>query len=308
MKSEYIDSRGAVLISVVLLVALATSVASFLAWQQSVWLRQMENLRARSQADLIARSGVDVAREWLHSETAAADKAIGDWSISLPPLAAESGYLSGELRDQQGLLNLNNIVSNGAETPDFIVLKRLFELLKIDERPLAALRDWLDSDEDVSPGGAESQTYLALEPAYRSANQALTSIENLYRVAGFDDKIIATIRPYVTVLPAASKLNLNTAPAEILAARFAMPLGEAEVLALSRQQNRFANLDDFINRVPLAYRNNITNKDNLTFVSEYFLTVSRAELANANVAYRALLRRTQGQLPSVAWLRLERTL
>lgn len=308
MKREFADSRGAVLISVILLVALAASVAAFLSWQQSIWLRQMENIQARAQAGLIARAGIDLAREWLRSEKAAADKAVGNWSMKLPPLAAETGYLSGELRDQQGLFNLNNIVANGVETSDYAATKRLFELLALDPRPLAALRDWLDADEDVSPGGAESQTYLAGEPAYRSANQPLTALENLYRVSGFDDKIIETIRPYVTVLPPATKLNLNTAPAEVLAARFNMPLSEAKTLTLSREQTRFSNIDEFITRMPLAYRDNILDKDKLTFVSEYFLTIARAELANANVGYRALLQRKEGLAPTVSWLRLDQTL
>lgn len=298
-------ARGAVLISVILLVALAASVASFVAWQQSLWLRQMENLQARVQARTIARTGIDVAREWLFTQKKIADQATGDWSMALPPLAAEAGYLSGELRDQQGLLNLNNIVFNGTETLDFQVLKRLFELLTLDSRSLAALRDWIDADEDVSPGGAESQAYLARDPAYRSANQPLTSLENLYHVAGFDAKIIETIRPYVTVLPAESKLNLNTAPAEILAARFNLPLTEAKTLVLSREQVRFANLDDFIARIQTAYLDNIIDKGKLTFVSEYFSAVSRAELANANVAYRALLHRKEGQYPNINWVRLD---
>lgn len=302
-------SRGAVLISVILLVALAASVASFIAWQQSLWLRQVENLTARAQAGILARAGIDLAQEWLHSEKTRVDKAAGtDWSIQLPPLPAEAGFLTGELRDQQGLFNLNNIVANGAQSPDYAVLQRLFAVLALDSRPLAALRDWMDADEDVSPDGAESQTYLARDPAYRSANQPLSSVENLYRISGFNDKIIESLKPYVTVLPAAAKLNLNTAPAEVLAARFDLPLTAAKTLILSRDHARFASLEDFVTRVPLAYRDKITEQGQLTMTSEYFLAIARTELANASVAYRALLHRREGRYPEISWLRLEQTL
>lgn len=303
------DSRGAVLISVILLVALAASVASFIAWQQSLWLRQVENLTARAQAGVLARAGIDLAQDWLHTEKASIDKASGaDWSIKLPPLPVEAGFLTGDLRDQQGRFNLNNIVVNGAPTIDYEVAKRLFAILALDPSPLAALRDWLDPDEDVSPGGAESQAYLAGNPAYRSANQPLTSMESLYRIAGFNDKIIDSIRPYVAVLPAGAKLNLNTAPAEVLAARFDLPLTDAKTLVLSRDQARFTSMGDFIARVPLANRDKITEQGAFTMTSEYFLATTRIELANASVGYRALLQRREGAYPQVNWLRLEQAL
>lgn len=300
------NSRGAVLISVILLVALAASVASFLAWQQSLWLRQVENLTARAQAGVLARAGIDLAQDWLHTEKASIDKASGaDWSLKLPPLPVEGGFLTGELRDQQGLFNLNNIVVNGAPTSDYEVAKRLFAVLALDPRLLAALRDWLDPDEDVSADGAESQAYLAGDPSHRSANQPLTSIESLYRVSGFNAKIIDSISPYVTVLPARVQLNLNTAPAEVLAARFGLPLTDAKTLVLSRDQARFTSLGDFVARVPPAHRDKITEQGTLTMTSEYFLAIARTELANANVAYRALLQRREGLYPQVNWLRLE---
>lgn len=303
------NSRGAVLISAILLVALAASIAIFIAAQQSLWLRQVENLTARAQAGVLARAGIDLARDWLASEKSSLDKASGaDWSLKLPALPVESGYLTGELRDQQGRLNLNNIVVNGAPSPDYAALGRLFVLLGLDPTPLAALRDWLDSDEEVSPGGAESQAYLARDPAYRSANQPLTSIESLYRVAGFDAKIIDSIRPYVTVLPARVQLNLNTAPAEVLAARFDLPLTDAKTLVLSRDQARFTSLADFVARVPPPQRDKITEQGTLTMTSEYFLAIARTELANANVAYRALLQRRDGLYPQITWLRLEQAL
>lgn len=302
------NSRGAVLISVILLVALAASIAGFIASQQSLWVRQVENLTARAQAGVLARAGIDLARDWLHSQKTSIDKASGaNWAIKLPPLPVESGYLTGELRDQQGRLNLNIIV-DGAPRSDYAALARLFALLALDPRPLAALRDWLDADEEVTPNGAESQAYLARDPAYRSANQPLTSIESLYRVSGFNDKIIDSIRPYVAVLPAGVKLNLNTASAEVLAARFGLPLTDAKTLVLSRDQARFTSMEDFIARVPLVHRDKITEQGTLTMTSEYFLATARTEIANANVAYRALLQRREGLYPQVNWLRLEQAL
>lgn len=297
-------SDGVVLISVLLLVALATAIAAFLLGDSALRVRQSENLTRRAEAAQIARAGIDLASHWLRTETAAADRAIGDWRYALPPLPAGSAVLSGELRDEQGRLNLNNIVINGAPGPEFAALTRLFELLELDPRPIAALRDWIDADEDLSPGGAESQAYLALEPSYRSANRPLDSLESLYRVAGFDDKIIATIIPYVAVLPTGTALNLNTASPHVLAARFAMPLDDAKALVESRRTRRFENLSDFVARVPPPYQNQIGDSSRLTFTSQYFTAQATAQAGSSRVNYRALLRRTQPGQARIDWVHL----
>lgn len=297
-------SDGVVLITVVLLIALATTVATFLLGDSALRVRQSENMARRAETGLIARAGIDLARDWLRTESATADRAVGAWRYALPPMPAGNGFVSGELHDAQGLLNLNNILINGAPGPELAALTRLFELLELDPRPVAALRDWIDADEDASPGGGESQVYLALEPPYRSANRPLDAMENLHRVAGFDDRIIATIRPYVVVLPPATKLNLNTAPAHVLAARFAIPLDEATSLAQSRRTKRFENLADFVARVPPAYKNQIGDAAMLTFNSEYFLAVAKAEAGAATVSYRALLQRGRPGDARINWVRL----
>lgn len=291
------------LITVVLLVALATTVATFLLGDSALHVRQSENIARRAEAALIARAGIDLARDWLRTESATADRAVGEWRYALPPMPAGNALVSGELRDAQGLLNLNNVVINGAPGPELAALARLFELLELDPRPVTALRDWLDADEDASPGGAESQAYLALEPPYRSANRPLDSIKNLYRIAGFDDRIVAAIAPYVAVLPPATKLNLNTAPAQVLAARFAIPLDEAASLAQSRRTKRFENFADFVARVSPAYKNQIGDAAMLTFNSEYFLALAKAEAGAATVSYRALLQRGSGDA-RINWVRL----
>lgn len=297
-------SEGVVLITVVLLIALATTVATFLLGDSAMRVRQSENMARRAEAALIARAGIDLARDWLHNESATADGAVGNWRYSIPPMPAGNALVSGELRDEQGLLNLNNVVINGVPGPELAALTRLFELLELDPRPVAALRDWIDADEDASPDGAESQIYLALEPPYRSANRPLDAMENLYRIAGFDDKIIATITPYVAVLPPGTKLNLNTAPAHVLAARFALPLDEANVIAESRRAKRIENLADFVARVSPAYKNQIGDGATLTFNSEYFIAIAKAEAGAATVSYRALLQRRGSGDARINWVRL----
>ena len=46
----------------------------------------------------------------------------------------------------------------------------------------------------------------------------MVQVEELYRIRGFDAKTVAKLKPFVTALPARTPVNVNTAPAEVLAA------------------------------------------------------------------------------------------
>jgi type II secretory pathway component PulK len=48
----------------------------------------------------------------------------------------------------------------------------------------AAIIDWRDADEDITDGGAESETYLALNPPYRCKDAPFESVEELRLVSG----------------------------------------------------------------------------------------------------------------------------
>ncbi len=54
----------------------------------------------------------------------------------------------------------------------------------------AAIVDWRDEDEDLTSGGAESQTYLLNVPAYSCKNSAFETVEELRLVQGCDWDIL----------------------------------------------------------------------------------------------------------------------
>lgn len=84
------------------------------------------------------------------------------------------------------------------------------------EEIAAAVVDWRDADDTLSPNGAESPYYEALSPPYPCRNANFGSVEELLLVRGVDSTLLTTLRPYVTVW--GDKVNLNTAPAVVLQA------------------------------------------------------------------------------------------
>ena len=46
----------------------------------------------------------------------------------------------------------------------------------------------------------------------------MISVDSLLDVPGFTPEMVARLRPFVTVLPTTTAVNMNTAPAEVIAA------------------------------------------------------------------------------------------
>ncbi len=295
--------HGAAIIMVLLIVALATSLAAFMVQQQSLWQRQVESQFDRAQARRIGMAGIDWARAVLGEDARVNSYDHGQelWALRLPALPVEGGEVVGVIEDRQGLFNLNNLVRGGAASaPDVAQFQRLLALLGLPAELAAALTDWMDAGSVAQdPGGAEDVYYLALARPYRAANRALSELGELTLVRGFDGRTIESLRSYVAVLPVAGVVNVNFAPPEVLVAVLPdMSLSDARVLMQQRSGRPFESVADFEQRRGIKMSNE--NKSFISVSSQFFLVTGRASVGRAQVTTQALLQRSSGW-PSVVW-------
>jgi general secretion pathway protein K len=302
--------NGVAIIMVLLIVALATSLAAFIATQQNLWQRQVESQIDRTQARRIGIAAIDWARAILADDARTSkidtDKEI--WASRLPAMQVENGEVTGMIEDRQGLFNLNNLVRNGvASASDVAQFQRLLELLGLPTELANALADWMDADSETQyPGGAENDYYLALPHPYRAANRPLAEIGELSLVKGFDRKIIERLRPFVAVLPMTGAINVNFAPPEVLAAVVDnTSLADARLLVQQRGVRPFQDLKDFKQHLPHGGTGVPDSSfSSITFSSQFFLVTGRATVGRAQVTTQALLYRL-GPWPSVVWQSVE---
>ncbi len=291
-------------ITAILVVALVASAASFMAWQQQLWLRQVENLNAQAQSRVVVLAALQWARSTLADDArrSQVDHLDEGWAQPLAPLPVEGGELTGGLSDQQGLFNLNSVVRGGkTSATDLAVFRRLLEQLQLPPDLAGSVVDWIDPDAEVTyPGGAEDMDYLALEPPYRAGNRALTTVDGLYRIKGFDPATVARLRPFVTALPQPTPVNVNTAPAEVLAAAITeLPLDQAQMLVAARKGRHFKDIADFRARLPKTVTQ--VNESLLSVGSRYFLVTGHARFGRAKVGCEALLERETPAWPTLVW-------
>ena len=299
--------RGAAVIVAMLIVALAATAAALMLQQQDSSIRQLEAARDYEQARWLLQGGAQWARVILRADarTSTIDHAGELWAAGLPPTDVEQGRLAGEIRDQQGLFNLNNLVRDGKPSPrDAEMLRRLLRATGLRAEVADAITDWIDADGDlVSADGAEDAYYLRLAAPYRTANQPMSGIEELQRVRGCDEACVNRLRTVATALPRRTPVNVNLAPPEVLVALVdGLTLPEAQVLAAGRRAAPFRTADDFRARLPRSELN--VNNEDLSFDSQFFLVQGRANVGKADLRMRALLQRDGPALPAIVWLRL----
>lgn len=286
--------RGVALVMVLLIVAMATTIAAFMAQQQGFWQRGMENGRDRAQARRISEAGIDWARAVLADDASLnqVDHGKEMWALKLPAIPVEGGEVQGTLFDQQGVFNLNNLVRNGtASTIDLVRFQRLLGALGLPQEIGGALADWMDANSEVADNGAEDEYYQNLAKPYRCANRPLSDIGELSWVKGFDANIIKRLLPFVTVLPESNTaVNVNFAPPEVLMAMLpGLTLQDARQIETRIKTDPFKSTAEFLQQLP----KNVTqdNSMNLSVSSQYFMVIGRATQGDGASSVRSLLRR-----------------
>jgi general secretion pathway protein K len=176
-------------------------------------------------------------------------------------------------------------------------LQRLLSLPSIDIDPAAvnALIDWIDADAtNTIPDGAENGYYMNLEQPYRTANQTLKSVSTLRLVKGFEnaDKLNALL-PFVCAINAATTINVNTAPAEVLLSLdTAVTENDINAVLAARENTPFNSVGEFTAIGNLS--SSVTSTSTISVSSQYFLLTTYIEISNARTTVYSIINRIAG--------------
>jgi general secretion pathway protein K len=303
-------SRGAAIVMAMLLAALAATIAATLLWQQQRWIGEHQHRRDQVQAQSLALAGVQWTRQIVFENAPAGSVVhLGQpWALRLPAMPVENGSISGYIADAQSRVNFNNLSqSPTAAAPTRLILQRLFATLSLPATLLNTITDWVDSDDATTdPGGAEDAWYLAQPMPGLAANAPSRRVGELLLVRGIDPASMARLRPFVMALDAPTRVNVNTAPAEVLAACVGgLDSSGAAALVAAREKTPFASISDFRTRLPRP--DLIVDETAIDVKSDWFEVSIEARQGDTVARTRALLKRSTvpAQWPVVVWQTLE---
>ncbi len=293
--------RGFAVISAMLVAAIVASVGAYLVWQGALAVRQSENMNAARQASALVRVAVAAAAATLRQDDPRMDHRGEAWARSMPAIEEAGVRVDGALSDEQGKFNVNNLAdSNGASEVDVAAFRRLLKYAGLPESLSDAVVDWIDADDAVTEhAGAENAHYVTREPGYRAANRQISDVSELLLVKGFSADRVQCLAPYLTALPAGSKVNVNTASAELLAAILPdLSASAAKALVAGRDKEPFASKVEFPRRLPESTLK--VAMELLDVRSDYFVVRGTVRAGRITSSYRALVGREGPTVLSVA--------
>ena len=299
-------SRGAAIVLAMLVAALAATVAMAIAAEQRRWVNDVAARRDQVQAQSLALAALQWSRQILMENTGSGVDSLGQpWALPLPATPLENGSIEGRIVDAQGLLNVNNATLTGTQGDEERArLARLFARVGVPPAAVDAIADWIDADAQARTNGAEDAFYARAGAPYLAANAPLVRVGELGAVRYFDDTALARALPYLAALPAATPLNVNTAPLPVLVAALpGVPPEFLARLATERIERPFGNIADFRNRLPPEAT--VSDERVFSVSSNFFIVTVRARQGDAVAQARALLQRTPGGWPVVRWQTLE---
>lgn len=209
------------LVVTALLVALATEFLSDM-YVETVSHRTYV---AGQQAGLMAESGAQGALRLLQLGLSGQNyTSLQDRWAKPFKLEDERGELEVTVSEENARLNINSVaLPNGAfNDAAYGIWLRLLNREKLPADLGDALADWVDTNEEPHPGGAESAWYRAQAQPMVPRNAPLATLEELVLIKGFDPATRDKLQKYLTVYGGVpgetiSPININTAPKELLA-------------------------------------------------------------------------------------------
>jgi general secretion pathway protein K len=306
------NQRGVALIIALILVALATILATKLTFDGFLERRRAIGVLAAEQALHFGMGAEALAADVLAQDLQNSPNLTtltGPWAQATKPLPITPqdnpegepiGTLQGELEDMQGRFNLNNlgrVLMDGKQDPQPLEqFQRLLQLVNLEPKWAGLARDWIDADDiPGSPDGAEDQIYTSQTPPYRTGNWPMMSASELMNLPGFGADRYRKIAPYVTALPTAiATVNICTASAPVLESLLGnSSAGEynPEVLAAGRKTGCFPDATSFGNI--LGTQHTAMAKYYGT-KSQYFRLTTRVTLGTTEFTLYSLLYRGNG--------------
>ena len=291
-------SRGVALITALLLLAIISLLLVTMTTGQQLDIQRTSHLAHAEQGRWYGLSAESWAKTVLTDDDATIDSLHDDWATRVPVMPIEQGAVAGEITDLQGLFNLNNLVQgNQPDTLSISRFERLLKVLDINTQLTPVIVDWIDKDSIAASGGAEDSYYTTLQPNYRTGNQPFADLSELRLLRGITAEIYAKLKPYVTVLPTATAININTAPATVLNMLSNNNQLDIDAVIDYRQQQAFTSvqsLEQFTldKEQPLAI-------EGLGVNSDYFSLLTQVSIGVSNQRRYSLLYRNRKNTASV---------
>lgn len=292
--------RGIALIYVLLIFAMITLMASQMV--TSLWLHTEKNTHylERIQARHLAL-GAEQYVALLLEQDAEDDKKKKKfmdheserWNIREVGYAPDQGDIELVIVDETSRFNLNWLAAEALDGQKFVgMFEKILHNLGLSSEIAAAIKDWIDDDQEPSESGGEDNNYLVMEPPRRTADAPFVSVSELRLIQGVGSAEFELLAPLVAVLPKTSRINVNAALPEVIGALSdKLTEGDVEAIIDARSAEGFSRLEDLARLPALKDKTAALKEVPLDVASQYFTAYIKATYRDTAFYLKTLMYR-----------------
>ena len=334
-------NRGAALITVLIIVFIIMSIITNITIRNYRVIRRLSNQKAMEQCYGILFAAADFGRAGLATSAATStiDSTTDIWAQPIPRTKViDDIYMSGYIVDEQGKFNINDLVSKGQVNQTVLTqFTSLLTSLNLPTSLAPAIAYYMAAPQyeaDIM------KQYTDADPRYRPAGKPLVDLAELKLIKGMQPEYEYKLANYVTAIPVSIsgqlmaesaaannqessnnntpippptgagviQVNVNTASAEVIAAKSGIPLTVANRIVTVRENTPFktgADIQSFLssNGIIPSQNNPNMNTGTLTTNSNYFTIHAAVDKGDYEFKWVELVYRANrsGQWPLILW-------
>lgn len=214
--------QGTVLLTTLLIMAVMAAVSVAIIDDIRFAVKRIINVGDYAQTDWYVKGAEDFAKSYISETLGPLPDEAKNLAFTQPQIFTfpfEGGAMSLDVRDGNHCFSLGSLVTSEG-TQNSIGIRQFSSLLTALGWPnnnafnqSTVLADWIDSDTQRTPNGAEDGDYLRRNPPHRTANVPLSSVMELRALEGMTEDTYQSIRPYLCARGAGemTEFNINTA-------------------------------------------------------------------------------------------------
>jgi general secretion pathway protein K len=288
---HYKRQQGVVIVLALFIVALIAVMSYTMIARVERDTRRTTLILRDTQAEFYAIGSIAWAIDKLNHdwEQKIPEKVVDDVPIKSPVNEVNGFEIASVIYDMQSRFNINMVNKQEAQ----LVLQQLIQIvdpaIKREEARaiVMAIVDWLGLGNPLS---RPAEYYLHLPVPYRPAYKPFISTSELLLVKGMTPSLYRALQPFIAALPAETEINVQTAPAEVLASLSpTMTVSSVRTIVETRKQKPFLTLQQFLNLD--AVKNHTIKDDLLTVTSQYFLVETTVSIEKQRLVLYTLLER-----------------
>ena len=320
------DRSGIAIVLVLWVVLVLSLLISGFAFTMHVETHVATYARMELKAEMLARSGIEVARMELILHTQSPDSGFDApnqlWATNYEMYVDHElgeGTFNVTVTDEESKIPIDSATDEQ--------LKRLMDLLGVDPSDgdviVDSILDWREAGDLARLNGAKNDYYLSLSPPYHCKNATLDRVEELLLIRGVtkqiyegkpattDEPAIPGLRDIVTTM-SSGQVNVNTASSIVLQA--ILDLDDSHVSALlahrdgpdgipgTEDDQPFHSVAEFLSLLAgIPAQQSDQMAQSIAVNSSHFTVKSTGEVGGAKRTIITVLQRQQQGLIPVIW-------